>query len=77
MTINVIKWSDYYLYSVLDYHDYMYQQYRIKNFIKFLVGLIHDPPLQVGENYSYLIHLRPHICESGCLNTYLILRQVD
>ena len=29
-------------------------------------------PLQVGENYSYLLHFRPNIYKFRCLNTNFI-----
>ena len=36
-----------------------------------------DPQLQVGENYSYLFNLRPHICKSWCLDTHFIHNKSD
>ena len=36
-----------------------------------------DPQLQVRENDSYVINLRPDICKSWCSNTDLIHNNYD
>ena len=37
----------------------------------------HDPQLQVGKNYTYLLYFIPKISKSSCLNSHFIPNNSD
>ena len=41
------------------------------------MGYGNEPQLQVSENYSHLLDLRPHVLKSWCLNTHFISTNSD
>ena len=42
-----------------------------------IVARYRDPQLQMGENYSHLLNLRPNICKSLCFNIHFIHNNCD